>query len=96
MVAGIGVPDDGATSRMRGLAQSLASMVQEIELWIAQSVAPREQHAAILVIDAARLTLNCAGAAFKDLDGTRSDTPTLLRAWREDQAEIARRATRPD
>lgn len=95
-VAGVGVPGDSGTSRMRGLAQRLAAMVQEIELWVAQSVDPREQHAAMLVIDAARLTLNCAAAAFKDLDGTLSDTPTLLRAWREDSTDIGRRATRPD
>ncbi|MEO3470753.1 hypothetical protein AAFN86_02720 [Roseomonas sp. CAU 1739] len=94
--AGIGVPGDGAASRMRALAQRLIAMVQEIELWIAHSADPKEQHAAMLVVDAARLTLGCAGAAFKDLDGLLSDTPTLLRAWREDSTDLGRRAARPD
>lgn len=96
VVAGIGVPGDTAPSRMRALAQHLATTVQEIELWIAKSPDPREQHAAMLVVDAARLTLGCAAAAFKDLDGTLSDTPTLLRAWREDSTDLGRRATRPE
>ncbi len=95
-VAGIGVPGDSATSRMRGLARRLAAMAEEIALWIAHSADPREQHAAMLVVDAAKLTLHCAGAAFKDLDGLLSDTPAVLRAWREDSTDFSRRATRPD
>jgi hypothetical protein len=95
-IAGLGVPGDTAPSRMRGLSRRVAAMVQEIQLWMAQSPDPGEQHAAMLVVDAARLTLTCADAALKDLDGTLSDTPTLLRAWREDATDFARRATRPD
>jgi hypothetical protein len=57
---------------------------------------PGEEHAATLVTDAARLTAQCATAAFRDLDGLLSDTATLLRAWREDSSALARRATRPD
>lgn len=95
-VAGIGVPADGMPCRMRGLARHLAAMAGEIELWVAQSADPKEQHAAMLVIDAARLTLGCASAAFTALDGLLSDTPSLLRAWREDSTDLGRRAARPD
>lgn len=95
-VAGIGAPGDGGPSRMRTLAQHLATLVQEIELWIAQSPDPTEQYAALLVVDAAKLTLNCAAVAFKDIDGLLSDTPTLLRAWREDSSDFGRRAARLD
>lgn len=95
-VADIGVPGDAATPRLRSLARRLAALVAEVELWIAQSPDPVEQHAALLVADAARLTLGCADAAFRDLDGMLSDTPALLRAWREDSADLGRRAARPD
>jgi hypothetical protein len=94
--AGIGVPGDAAPGRMRGLATRLAILAEEVELWIAQSADPKEQHAAMLVVDAARLTLRCAEAAFRDIDGPLSDTPTLLRAWREDSSDFSRRAVRPD
>ncbi|MBR0661380.1 hypothetical protein [Neoroseomonas oryzicola] len=93
---GVGVPGDRTVSRTRALVAGLRRMVEEIELWIAQSPDPGEQHAAVLVTDAAKLTLHCADAAFRDLDGLLSDTPTLLRAWREDAAPLGRRATRPD
>lgn len=93
---GVGVPEDTTVSRTRGLAAQLAAVVGEIERWVAQSPDPQEQHAAMLVMDAARLTLRCAEAAFKDLDGLLSDTPTLLRNWRTDSTAIARGATRPD
>lgn len=93
---GVGVPGDAATSRTRALAAQLVRTAHEIEIWVAQSPDPQEQHAAALVIEAAKLTLRCAEAAFKDLDGLLSDTPTLLRKWREDSTMLARRATRPD
>jgi hypothetical protein len=93
---GVGVPGDPALSRTRALAQRLKTLTEEIELWVAQTPDPGEQHAATLVTDAARLTLSCAEIAFRDLDGLLSDTPTLLRAWREDSSGVGRRATRPD
>lgn len=93
---GVGVPGDRTVSRTRAMVAGLRRMAEEIELWIAQSPDPGEQHAAVLVTDAAKLTLHCADAAFRDLDGLLSDTPTLLRAWREDAATLGRRATRPD
>lgn len=93
---GVGVPGDPAPSRTRGLAQRLRTLTEEIDLWVAQTPDPGEQHAATLVTDAARLTLSCAEIAFQDIDGLLSDTPTLLRAWREDSSALGRRATRPD
>jgi hypothetical protein len=93
---GVGVPGDTVVSRTRRMAQDLAALVGEVELWVAHSPDPHEQHAASLVIEAAKLTLQCAEAAFRDLDGLLSDTPTLLRAWREDSSGVGRRATRPD
>ncbi len=93
---GVGVPGDRTPSRARATVATLRRMVEEIGLWIAQTPDPAEQHAALLVTDAAKLTLHCAGVAFGDLDGLLSDTPTLLRAWREDAAGLGRRATRPD
>ncbi|CAH0298937.1 hypothetical protein [Roseomonas sp. CECT 9278] len=93
---GVGIPGDPGVSRTRALVVGLQAMVNEIELHVAQSADPSEQHAAVLVMDAARLTLSCAAGAFKDLDGLLSDTPTLLRAWREDSTELGRRASRPD
>lgn len=93
---GVGVPGDRTVSRTRDLLARIETMVTEIELWVARSPDPGEQHGAALVVDAARLTLTCAGAAFRDLDGLLSDTPTLLRAWREDSQPLARRASRPD
>jgi hypothetical protein len=93
---GIGVPGDPSPSRIRAMIAGLRAMVAEIELWVAQSPDPGEQHAAALVMDAARLTLSCAAIAFKDLDGMLSDTPTLLRAWREDSTGLGRRAAQPD
>jgi hypothetical protein len=93
---GVGIPGDTSVSRTRGLVTTLQTMIAEIELFVAQSPDPGEQHAAVLVIDAARLTLSCASSAFKDLDGQLSDTTALLRAWREDSTELGRRASRPD
>jgi len=93
---GVGVPGDATVSRTRTQANWLERMVAEVELWVARSPDPSEQHAAVLVADAARLTLQCATAAFKDLDGLLSDTPTLLRHWGEDSNALTRRATRPD
>ena len=93
---GVGAPGDTTASRTRGLKARIGTMIEEVELWVARSPDPAEQHGAALVADAARLTLNCARAAFKDLDGLLSDTPTLLRAWREDPNGLARRAGRPD
>jgi hypothetical protein len=93
---GVGIPGDAGRSRTRMLVAALEAMVAEIELWVAQSPDPAEQHAAVLVVDAARLTLSCAASAFRDLDGLLSDTPGLLRAWREDASELGRRASRPD
>lgn len=93
---GVGIPGDPGLSRTRGLVAALKAMIAEIELWVAQSADPGEQHGAVLVMDAARLTLSCAATAFKDLDGLLSDTPTLLRAWREDSTDLGRRASRPD
>jgi hypothetical protein len=93
---GVGIPGDAAASRARALVAALQSMIAQIELFVAHAPDPAEQHAAVLVMDAARLTLSCAAAAFRDLDGLLSDTPTLLRAWREDSTELARRASRPD
>ncbi|MBW6399619.1 hypothetical protein KPL78_17300 [Roseomonas sp. HJA6] len=95
-VAAVGVPGDASPSRMRRLARRVATLAGEIELWIAQSADPTEQHAATLVVDAAKLTLGCVAAAFRDLDALLSDIPTLLRAWREDSTDLARRAVRPD
>lgn len=93
---GVGVPGDRTVSRTRDLLVRIESLVNEIDLWVARCSDPGEQHGAALVADAARLTLACAGAAFRDLDGLLSDTPTLLRAWREDPQALARRASRPD
>ncbi len=93
---GVGIPGDAGRSRTRMLVAALEAMVTEIELWVAQSPDPAEQHAAVLVVDAARLTLSCSASAFRDLDGLLSDTPGLLRAWREDASELGRRASRPD
>jgi hypothetical protein len=93
---GVGIPGDTGLSRSRALVAALQAMVSEIEIWVAQSADPAGEHGAVLVMDAARLTLSCAAAAFKDLDGLLSDTPTLLRAWREDSTELGRRASRPD
>jgi hypothetical protein len=93
---GVGIPGDTSVSRARGLVNALQTMIAEIELFVAQSHDPGEQHAAVLVVDAARLTLGCAHTAFKDLDGLLSDTPGLLRGWREDSTELGRRASRPD
>jgi hypothetical protein len=93
---GVGIPGDPSPTRTRALVAGLQAMVGEIELWVAQSLDPSEQHAAVLVMDAARLTLACATAAFRDLDGLLSDTPTLLRAWREEATDLGRRASRPD
>lgn len=93
---GVGVPGDSVPSRTRRMARDLASLVEQVDLWVAQGPDPHEQHAAIMVTEAARLTLHCAEVAFRDLDSLLSDTPTLLRAWREDSAGIGRRATRPD
>lgn len=95
-IAGIGVPGDPAASRTRNLANRLRALAQDVELWVAQNPDPQEQHAAQLVIDAARLTLHCAEAALADLDGQLADTPALLRAWREDSAPLLRKVTRPD
>ena len=94
--AGVGVPGDSVLSRTRALVIRLEELVGQLELWVAQSPDPAEQHAAMLVVDAAKLTLTCAGAALRDLDGRLSDTPTLLRSWREDSSALSRRATRPD
>ena len=93
---GVGVPGDSAVSRTRAQLRRLETLIEEIELWVAQSPDPGEQHAALLVADAARLTLSCASAAFRELDGLLGDTPALLRSWREDSTALARRATRPD
>jgi hypothetical protein len=93
---GVGVPGDPTESRTRRLLRQITTLVEEIDLWVAQSPMPGEEHAATLVTDAARLTAQCATAAFRDLDGLLSDTATLLRAWREDSSALARRATRPD
>lgn len=93
---GVGVPGDTAVSRTRAQLRGLEALIAEIEHWVAQSPDPGEQHAAHLVADAARLTLACAAAAFRDLDGLLGDTPGLLRSWREDSTALARRATRPD
>lgn len=93
---GIGVPGDGTTSRTRGLLRRLGALVGEVELWVARSPDPAEQHAAALVIDAARLTITCARAALRDLDGLLSDTPGLLRAWRAESNALGRQAARPD
>jgi hypothetical protein len=93
---GVGVPGDPVPSRTRRMARDLVALVDQVALWVAQSPDPHEQHAATMVMEAARLTLHCAEAAFRDLDSLLSDTPTLLRAWREDSSGIGRRATRPD
>jgi hypothetical protein len=93
---GVGIPGDTGVSRTRALVAALKAMVQEIEIWVAQSQDPSAEHGAKLVVDAAHLTLACAATAFKDLDGLLSDTPTLLRAWREDSTDLGRRASRPD
>jgi hypothetical protein len=93
---GVGIPGDPSPTRTRALVAGLQAMVGQIELWVAQSLDPSEQQAAVLVMDAARLTLACATAAFRDLDGLLSDTPTLLRAWREEATDLGRRASRPD
>ena len=93
---GVGVPGDRTVSRTRAMVARLKQLVEEVELWIAQTPDPGEQHAAVLVTDAAKLTLHCADVALRDLDGLLSDTPTLLRAWREDSSALGRRAIRPD
>lgn len=93
---GVGIPGDNTVSRTRGLVTALHTMIAEIDLFVAQSPDPGAQHGAILVVDAARLTLTCAQGAFKDLDGLLSDTPNLLRNWREDSTDLGRRASRPD
>lgn len=95
-IAGIGVPADPTPSRTRGLATRLRSLMQEVEQWLAASPDPKEQHAAQLVMDAARLALRCAEAAFADLDAELGDTTVLLRTWQENQTPLLRRVTRPD
>lgn len=93
---GVGVPGDPTESRTRLLLRRIVALAGEIDLWIARSPTPAEEHAAALVTDAARLTVRCAEAAFRDLDGLLGDTTALLRAWQGDPAALSRRATRPD
>lgn len=95
-VAGVGVPGDRTASRTREMVARLEALVRDIATCVARLPDPGEHHAARLVTDAAGLSLRCAGAAFADLDGVLADTPALLRAWRDDSAAVARRATRPD
>jgi hypothetical protein len=93
---GVGMPDDRPASRTRGLLARVEAMAGEVEVLAARSHDPAEQHAAALVVDAARLSAACARAAFADLDGLLADTPGLLRAWRAEQGALARRGARPD
>ncbi len=48
---GVGVPGDATVSRTRTQANWLERMVAEVELWVARSPDPSEQHAAVLVAD---------------------------------------------
>lgn len=93
---GVGVPGDTTPSRTRTLIANLNALVKDVEVWIARSPDPSEQHSGVMVLDAARLTLACAGVALKDLDGLLGDTPGLLRAWQADSNAVGRRAARPD
>jgi len=95
-IAPVGAPGDPIPSRSRKLAQRLAQLADDVTLWVAASPDPGEQHAASLVIDAARLTLTCTDACFAGLDDMLSDSLSLLRAWQDDATDLGRRALRPD
>lgn len=95
-IAGLGVPGDPIPARTRVTVATIEAVIGEIELWIARNPDPGDQQAATLVIDAAKMSLEVARAAIKDLDGAISDTIALLGIWKQDPSGFSRRATRPD
>ena len=96
LVQDVGMPGDPRPARARRQMAEIQALASEVAAWSAATPAARDSVVADVIIEAARLTLDCCGRILAELDAGFSDVVALLQRWRREPAALRQLAARPD
>lgn len=96
LIQDIGVAGDPKPARARRQMAEIDALAREVSAWAATSPAAQDSAVPEVIVEAARLTLDCCGRILGELDGQFADGLALLKRWRREPAKLRQMAARPD
>ncbi|MCX7371252.1 MAG: hypothetical protein NTW56_02230 [Alphaproteobacteria bacterium] len=92
----VGIAGDPKPARARRQITEIETLVREVSAWAADTPAAQDSAVAAVIVEAARLTLDCCARVMADLDSKFGDILILLRQWVRDPAPLRQLLARPD
>ncbi len=96
LIQDVGVARDPRPARSRRQMAEIETLAREVAGWAEATPAAKDSAVAEVIIEAARLTLDCCGQILAEFDSAFADALTLLQRWRREPAALRQMAARPD
>lgn len=87
---------DPKPARARRQIMEIEYLARDVSAWAAATPAAGDSAVALVIVEAARLTLECCSRVMTELDSQFGDVMQMLKQWVRDPTPLRQLAARPD